>query len=39
MIALTDTATTKVKELMDAEGQPEPGMYIPAGGMKIEHGR
>jgi iron-sulfur cluster insertion protein len=23
MIALTDTATTKVKELMDAEGQPE----------------
>ena len=22
MIALTDTATTKVKELMDAEGQP-----------------
>ncbi len=23
MIALTDSATTKVKELMDAEGQPE----------------
>ncbi|MFM7224016.1 MAG: iron-sulfur cluster insertion protein ErpA [Actinomycetota bacterium] len=23
MIALTDTATTKVKELLDAEGQPE----------------
>ena len=23
MIALTDTATTKVKELMEAEGQPE----------------
>src|SRR5437868_13862720 len=23
MIALTDTATTKVKELMDAEGAPE----------------
>ncbi len=23
MIALTDTATVKVKELMDAEGQPE----------------
>jgi len=23
----------------NAEGQSEPGMYIPAGGMKIEHGR
>lgn len=23
----------------NAEGQSEPGMYVPAGGMKIEHGR
>jgi hypothetical protein len=26
-------------QVRNAEGQPEPGMYIPSGGMKIEHGR
>ena len=26
-------------EVRNAEGQSEPGMYVPAGGMKIDHGR